>query len=284
MDWRGLEVRIDWTRCGRRRWPAAPGLAFTPQERRKQRNVLLYWWAGKGQRHLPQGPVAISPGVCHWARPGWSYSCTQQVKNPLGVTAIHFDLVGVDGKVIEPGKAGLPVEQLKVNDPGLVDGVTRWIAERAMNTRSGIPVDAATAQAGEAMLRGLLIELDHATGHTEPGMKPDALAGWRRLTWHIQENLHHLASVDELARKAGYTRSHFSRAFRKQTGLSPQQYIINARVSLAKELLRSTGLTVTQVAMRAGYADLYMFSRQFKQRTGETPSAYRLRAEERLKE
>ncbi len=279
MDWHGVEVKIDWTRCGRRRWPAAPALAFTPQERRKQRNVLLYWWAGRGERHLPKGPVAISPGVCHWARPGWAYSCTQRVNNPLGVTAIHFDLIGADGKVIDPGApaevSGLPVEQLRVDDPGLVKQVTGWIAERAMNRRSGIPVDAVTAQAGEAMLRGLLIELDHSTGRGEPTMRTDALAGWRKLTRHIQENLHRLDTVDELARKAGYTRSHFSRAFRRQTGLSPQQYIINARVSLAKELLRSTGLAVTQVAQRAGYADVYMFSRQFKQRTGMTASEYR---------
>jgi AraC-like DNA-binding protein len=276
MDWTGVTVRIDWTRSGRRRWPATPTLAFTPQEKRKQRNVLLYWWAGKGERHLPSGPVGISPGVCHWARPGWTYGCTQSVNNPLGVTAIHFDLAGPSGEVIGPGGGLLPAEELKVNDPGLVNHVTKWIAERAMNTRSGIEVDARAREAGEGMLRALLMELDAATGEDRdlPGR---GLAGWRQLTAYIQENLHALESVDELAQKSGYSRSHFSRAFKEQTGLSPQAYIINARVSLAKELLRSTGLLVSEVAIRAGYGDVYMFSRQFKERTGMTPSAYRAR-------
>ena len=42
MNWDELDVRIDWTRCTRRLWPAVPELNFTPQERRKERNVLLY--------------------------------------------------------------------------------------------------------------------------------------------------------------------------------------------------------------------------------------------------
>ncbi len=46
-------------------------------------------------------------------------------------------------------------------------------------------------------------------------------------------------AVAQLAAEAGYTRSHFSRLFKTQTGLSPKQYIINARIALANELLRA---------------------------------------------
>ncbi len=275
MDWTGVSVKIDWKRCGRRRWPNTPTLAFTPQERQKRRNVLLFWWAGRGERLLPEGSVAIAPGVCHWARPGWTYSCTQRANNPLGVTAIHFDLIDELGAVIGPESGRLPREQLSVNDAGLVGHVTRWIAERAMNMRSGIAMDGRTEETAEQMLRGLLMELDHASEEGEGGLKPGALAGWRGLTSFIQGNLHKLPSVDALARRSGYTRSHFSRAFRAQTGLSPREYIINARISLAKELLRSTGLSVTEIAARAGYGDVYMLSKQFRQRTGMTPSGYR---------
>lgn len=277
MDWDGIFVRIDWPRCGRRRWPATATLAFTPQQRRKERNVLLYWWAGRGRRHLPAGDVAIGPGCCHWARPGWTYRCTQDPRNPLGVTAIHFDLVDARGRVIALQKLQLPPEPLGVEDPPLVGEITRWIAETAMDSRAGVPVDPATQQAANAVFRGLLMKLDHTTvlAATTPRQ---ALAGWRQLTSYIQQHLHDLPPVSELARRAGYARSHFTRAFKEQIGLSPQQYVINARIALAKELLRGTALSVTEIARRVGYSDLFRLSRQFRQRVSITPSQYRRHA------
>ena len=49
---------------------------------------------------------------------------------------------------------------------------------------------------------------------------------------------------------------------------------------MAKELLRGTSLSVGEVAERAGYGDIFLFSRQFKRCAGLTPSAYRSRARE----
>jgi len=276
MDWTGITVDIDWTRCTRRRWPPTRVLDLPPQERRKQRNVLLYWWAGRGDRRLPAGPVPIHPGMCHWSRPGWSYVCTQSPRNPLGVTAIHFDLLDARGRVVPPGAAHLPPERLVVRSPRLVDEVTRWIAERAMDRRAGMVLPPELEQAANSLMRGLLMKLDHDTPAESEPVRTGEPAAWRRLTAHIQEHLHDLGGVNELAERAGYTRSHFSRMFKAWTGLSPRQYIVNARLSLAKELLRSTSLSVSDVAVRAGYGELFPFSKQFKRHTGMTPSAYRI--------
>jgi AraC family transcriptional regulator of arabinose operon len=274
MDWAGIEIRIDWTRCTRRRWPPTARLGFSPQERRKTRNVLLYWWAGRGRRRLPSGDAPVHAGLCHWSRPGWTYECSQSPRNPLGVTVIHFDLIDAHGRVVPPEKADLPPEQLRVRNPRLAEEITRWIAERAMDVRAGIPLAAAVEQAAHAMLRGLLITLTHDTP-ADPLPAP-AAPGWEHLTSFIQEHLHDLPDVSGLAEKAGYTRSHFSRLFKAQTGLSPQHYVINARVALSKELLRGTSLTIHEVAERAGYPDVFRFFRQFRERTGTTPTRYRL--------
>jgi AraC-like DNA-binding protein len=248
---------------------------LTPQERRKKRNVLLYFWAGRGKRRLPAGLVPIHAGQCHWSRPGWTYECTQSPRNPLGVTAIHFDLLDARGRVVPPEDAPLPPEQLRVRAPHLAEEVTRWIAERAMDVRAGVPLSKPLERAANSMLLGLLIKLDSDT-QADPTAAPakDALA-WRRLTAYIQEHLHDLDDVAVLAGKAGYTRSHFSRLFKAHAGLSPQQYVINARIALAKELLRGTTLSIAEVGARAGYGDAYQFSKQFKHRTGLMPSAYR---------
>ena len=277
MDWRGIQVRIAWNRCARRRWPPTAQLAFSPQERHKSRNVLLYWWAGRGQRSLPEGQVPIRAGLCHWSRPGWTYQCTQNPHNPLGVTAIHFDLLNARDAVIPPDAARLPPEQLRVQAPKLVNEVTRWIAERAMDVRSGSPLDPEIEYAANSLFRGLLIKLTH---DTEAGRKapeePGDLA-WRRLTVYIQEHLHDLGGVAHLAQRTGFTRSHFSRLFKDRFGLSPQAYVINARLALAKELLRGTTLSVSSIAERSGHGDVFGFSKQFKKLTGLTPTAYRAR-------
>ncbi|GEM_PF-1039871 len=276
MDWEGVTVRIDWTRCTRRRWPPTRSLQFTPHERRKRRNVLLYFWAGRGERKLPSGPVAIHTGLCHWSRPGWIYSCTQSPRNPLGVTAIHFDLLDKSGEVIPADSAHLPPEQLAVRSPHLVEEVTRWIAERAMDARAGMVLPPDLEVAATSLLRGLLIKLSHDTPATPRPQAAGNPVAWRRFTAHIQEHLHDLGGVNQLAEKAGYTRSHFCRLFKAHTGLSPRQYVINARTALAKELLRGTSLSVSDVAVRAGHGELSPFSKQFKRHTGMTPSAYRI--------
>jgi len=195
MDWTGVDIRIDWTRCARRRWPPTPRLDFSPQERRKPRNVLLYWWAGKGERRLPAGMVPIQAGLCHWSRPGWTYACTQSPRNPLAVTAIHFDLLDGAGRVIPPDAVYLPPEQVVVRAPRLVDEITRWIAERAMDRRAGMAMAPELEQAANSLLRGLLIKLDHDTPADTAGLDAGESVAWRRLTAHIQEHLHNLGGA-----------------------------------------------------------------------------------------
>ena len=227
-------------------------------------------------RHLPDGPVPIHKGLCHWSRPGWAYACTQDPANPLGVTAIHFDLLDAAGNLIPPDADHLPPEQLQVREPALTESITTWIAEMAMDHRAGSPLVPALDQAANAMLYGLLVKLAHHT--TAPRLQGfRESTAWNRLLAYIHTHLHELEPVDDLARKAGYTRSHFSRIFKARTGICPQQYIGNARIALAKELLRTTELPIGDIALRAGYAEVYPFSRQFKRLTGIAPSHYRTR-------
>lgn len=125
--------------------------------------MLLYWWADRGQRKLLSGMVPIHAGLCHWSRPGWTYECIQSVRNPLGVTAIHFDLLDARGRVIPPEDARLPPEPLRVLAPRLADEVTRWIAERAMDTRAGVPLSPRIEHVANSLLLALLMKLDYDT-------------------------------------------------------------------------------------------------------------------------
>ncbi len=78
------------------------------------------------------------------------------------------------------------------------------------------------------------------------------------------------ATVDELARAAGLSRFHFSREFKRRTGKSPHQFLLDARLRHAAQLLEA-GQPVTAAATHAGFSDLSRFGQQFKRLYGWTP-------------
>jgi AraC-like DNA-binding protein len=83
--------------------------------------------------------------------------------------------------------------------------------------------------------------------------------------------------VQALARVAHVSPAHFSRQFRATFGESPHRYLQRRRVERAMELLRETGLPVTDICFDVGFTSLGTFSRTFKAVIGESPSSYRAR-------
>lgn len=82
-------------------------------------------------------------------------------------------------------------------------------------------------------------------------------------------------SVSLLASQAGISEVHFRRYFRKIYHVSPQQYIMELRITNAKERLQYHSMPINEIAQVSGFSDPCYFSRIFKQKTGYTPSEYR---------
>jgi AraC-like DNA-binding protein len=91
----------------------------------------------------------------------------------------------------------------------------------------------------------------------------------------INDNYRPDIRLDAAAREAGMSQSHFSRIFKKVMGLSYQEYLNSCRVTKAKNLLRTSPRSVTEIAISLGFSDPTGFGRIFKKVTGQTPSAYR---------
>lgn len=81
--------------------------------------------------------------------------------------------------------------------------------------------------------------------------------------------------VEELAEQAHLSYAYFQVLYKKAFGISCINDVINTKVAHAKELLVSTNLPVSQIAVELGYNDVYHFIRQFKKNTGLTPGAFR---------
>lgn len=90
---------------------------------------------------------------------------------------------------------------------------------------------------------------------------------------YIHDNLGHSLSLLELSSVANLSPSHFTRVFRQETGQSPHQYLIQARIDQAKHLLRSgDDLSIGSIAHQVGFADQSHFTRHFKRIVGVTPN------------
>jgi len=91
----------------------------------------------------------------------------------------------------------------------------------------------------------------------------------------------HIADPDlsnaTLAARAHVSEVWFRRLFAAQYGATPRQYILDIRISRAKQLLADASATVTAIAEQCGFTSLYHFCRAFKARTGMTPTEYAAR-------
>ena len=92
---------------------------------------------------------------------------------------------------------------------------------------------------------------------------------------YIKANLATPLSRESVAERAGLSPAYFSTAFRRRTGYSFTEYIRNLRVDAAKRYLRTTGLTVAEIARRVGFRDPFHFSRVFRRATGVPPRDFR---------
>ena len=91
----------------------------------------------------------------------------------------------------------------------------------------------------------------------------------------MRDNLHRRLSLGELARAAQLSQVHLRRVFKRETSLTPVQYLRALRIERAKQLLESSSLSVKQIAAEVGTGDVSHFVRNFKKASGTAPTAHR---------
>ncbi|MCM3632753.1 AraC family transcriptional regulator [Paenibacillus camelliae] len=82
-------------------------------------------------------------------------------------------------------------------------------------------------------------------------------------------------SLSALARHAAVTPSHFSRVFKRLTGMNVTDYVTAKRVMRAKELIQQSHMSISEIAEQCGFGSITHFHRKFKALTGMTPAQYK---------
>lgn len=92
---------------------------------------------------------------------------------------------------------------------------------------------------------------------------------------YIQQNFQHDISVDEVANFCKLNRNYFSRRFKELTGSTPQEFLIQQRLTTAAELLKLTNEPIKNIADQCGYPNQLHFSQAFKKYYGLSPREWR---------
>ena len=92
---------------------------------------------------------------------------------------------------------------------------------------------------------------------------------------YIRSNFGGNLTLDLLAEQAHISREYLSRKFKNYTGTNLSDFITEVRIERAKQLLRSSTHSITDISAYCGYTSLGNFQRFFKKLTGCSPSEYR---------
>lgn len=103
------------------------------------------------------------------------------------------------------------------------------------------------------------------------------LLAWhtRKVCAYIDSHIADRVFVADLGALVNLSVGHFSRAFRRTVGKTPHVFVMERRVELAAHYMLQTEASLTDIALRCGFADQPHLCKQFRKVMGQTPSAWR---------
>ncbi len=138
-------------------------------------------------------------------------------------------------------------------------------------------------QVSQLFVDHLMLAVGMHVAQTYGGMRPvsprvrGGLAPWqvRRAKEILSAHLDGGIPLQEVARECHLSMSHFSRQFRRTTGLPPHKWVLTRRIEVAKEKLGDRRLSLSDVGAACGFADQSHLTRVFTRMVGVSPGAWR---------
>ena len=223
---------------------------------------LIYIESGGMEVDLPKGRVSVKEGDVILFPPQYPYryGCTGNVA--LSYLWVHFTGSYAGRMLEECGFDSLPFVKSVGGHHGACAGFRRMFEIFESSTRLQRQE---LACALERLLLDLSLAMDGARGER----------GLERSLNYIHTSYHTDLRIPRLAQMEHLSNSRYVAVFKERTGLSPNQYVTDLRISIACDQLRNSEQSVKEIALSVGYADPHFFSRLFKKKTGVSPQKYR---------
>lgn len=201
--------------------------------------------------------LCIRPGIRHLLK------CTRIPVYGAIISCIHLDLL--------KGKSRLKREYQPLKEPPVItslkkDYVIHQLFRNCAKTREGISCFR------EALLENIGREIwlrlaEYWEGGNETVYSPRI----RNMISFIESEIPGNVTRKDLAKKFGLTPEHINAIFKKETGMTPTNFVHRARINLACRYLLEEGLSIKETAERVGFNDEFYFSKVFKKVMNITP-------------
>lgn len=209
----------------------------------------------------------IRKGSCFLIRPGDQPQAVQDPEDRLQVIFIHFDSREPYQSVAE---SFWPPRCTYVSDTFYCEMLLNKLLESESNGALY------RSQEFDLLIKALFIllyrEHDEAGQASELGQRQQRAV--RQAMAYLRARPSERVSYAELAESVELSQQYLSKIFKKVAGCSIKQFIIDVRLERALSLLQETSMNVSQVGEALGYSNIYLFSKQFKQRYGQPPSHF----------
>ncbi|MCA0757712.1 AraC family transcriptional regulator [Paenibacillus sp. N4] len=243
---------------------------------------LVYLYSGKGTFFIDQtiysavaGDIFLIPGnTIHRSFP--------DPDNPKTATALFFSPT-----LVHSAPLGEPFTFLRCFEQAKRTKTYKLRATENEKRQLEALIDAIHAEERNRLpgsRQAVLLHLQHillmlsrsAYAPESPQPATAAAPGWMTsILTYIDEHPGDALGLSELARLASVTPAHFSRVFKKLTGMNVTEYVTTKRIIRAKELLIETEDSIADIAGRCGFESVPHFHRMFKKLTGMTPAHYK---------
>ena len=223
--------------------------------------TLQYTYKGEGIIHQQNNKINVSAGDFHVLTPGYSYEFLPDKNNPW--TTLWISIPNT------PFMSGLlsayNIENIKtfskINSPLYLEDIFRILKKQKNDDHS--------FRIMEECLFMTVCELsDFASKHIQPA----TIAELGRA--YIDTNSIDV-SVTDICKQLSISTSHFFRLFKKEFGISPQEYITKKKMDIAMDSLKYSSLSICRISELAGYENVSSFSNTFYKKTGMTPTEFK---------
>jgi len=236
--------------------------------------ILIYCTDGSGWCRMAGRRWCVRQGDALFVPRGVAHTYSAQRKSPWSIYWVHFSGRHPD-RYLQALDVSLAHPVIHVPDHARVvqafEEVYRYVGHGY--------TDAELMGSSTELARFLgLFKVCRRSTHAKGRHAEDRIL--RSMTF-MRANLNRSLSLEELARQACLSPSHYVALFRKHANASPLVFFTRLRMQAGCELLDGTQASVKEIAQRLGYADQLYFSRCFRKVMGLAPSDYRAANKER---
>ena len=232
--------------------------------------VLIYCVEGEGWYELNDAHLGISANQCIVLPAFIPHAYGSSQKNPWTIYWIHFkgELAGFYAEDFHLPVSIIPGEKSRIYDRiSIFEDIFNALEHGYSKTNIYFANSLLYSFLGSIKYLGVFRESKNRHNSREDIVE--------KAISFMRENVERKVSLSELGKYLGYSNSYFITVFKKRTGFSPIDYMIQLKMQVACSLLDFTDMKINQICHKVGITDTYYFTKLFTKMTGKSPTQYR---------